>query len=489
MAKAQGNTDFSSKISDPNALAKANALAEQRNKLNAENNALLAENAQLEEKIANYKKKDGAWAKKRQKQIEDNTNAVKENNAESAKAGKLQAQLVASAKVLKKVSESVTDNAERQLDSWSSLSSVYSHTKEILNQIAFSTIKINQVGASISANLNLDLQTQTAALNRIDDMSDGFTTISSETAKLADLSAEDYEKRKLIEDKVGREIAKLKEKRDWLLQNANLSSEDLAIIDQIISDKETELTLAKEIAGQSKIQKEIQEELRENAEAIHKAFSKAYFAVKFLFSGLRGATAVTLFAAGEIADEFGKINKELGVGMGQMVGFKTQIGLATMLLGEEAGGAVKNLGQELGDTRHVTNSLAENAAMLAANNGLSGEQAAYMATVFGELQGRSEKAGLNTEQFAKDLALANGVAPSQAFKDIAENSEFVALYTKDGGKNIAEAAVAAARLGIGLQTASKMADHLLDYQTSIDDEMEASVLLGKDLNQIGRAHV
>ena len=482
MAKSQGNTDFSSKISDPNALAKANALAAERNRLNEENNSILQTNAQLEEKIANYKKKDGAWAKKRQKQIQDNTKAIKENNEESKKAGKLQQQLVSSAKLLHKTSEAVADNAERQLDSWASLSSVYSHTKETLNDIAFSTIKISQVGASISGNLNLDLQTQTAALSRIEDMSDGFSTISTKSAELASLSAEDFEKRKLIEDKIGREIDKIKEKRDWLVQNAQLGADEIKILDDSIANKETELTLAKEIASQSKIQKEIQEELKENAEGIHKAFSKAYYAVKFLFSGLRGAASVTLFVAGEIADEFGKINKELGVGMGQMKGFKTQIGLATLLLGEGAGEAVKELGKELGDTNHVSNRLAENAAMLAANYGLGGEQAAFMATAFGELQGQSEKTGLNTQQYVKDLSLANGVAPAQVMKDIAENTEFMAIYSKDGGKNIGEAAVAAAKLGIGLQTASKMADHLLDYQNSVTDEMEASVLLGRDIN-------
>jgi hypothetical protein len=37
-------------------------------------------------------------------------------------------------------------------------------------------------------------------------------------------------------------------------------------------------------------------------------------------------------------------------------------------------------------------------------------------------------------------------------------------------------------LGVGLETASKMADHLLDYQNSVQDEMEASVLLGRDIN-------
>jgi hypothetical protein len=67
-------------------------------------------------------------------------------------------------------------------------------------------------------------------------------------------------------------------------------------------------------------------------------------------------------------------------------------------------------------------------------------------------------------------------------KDIAENTEFFALYSKDGGANIAQAAIEARRLGVDLSTAAKISDNLLDYQTSVASEMEASVLLGRNIN-------
>jgi hypothetical protein len=66
--------------------------------------------------------------------------------------------------------------------------------------------------------------------------------------------------------------------------------------------------------------------------------------------------------------------------------------------------------------------------------------------------------------------------------DIAQNTEFFALYAKDGGANIAEAAIQARRLGVDLGTASKISDNLLDYQSSVQSEMQASVLLGRNLN-------
>jgi hypothetical protein len=71
---------------------------------------------------------------------------------------------------------------------------------------------------------------------------------------------------------------------------------------------------------------------------------------------------------------------------------------------------------------------------------------------------------------------------SQVFTDMAQNTELFALYSKDGGKNIRDAAVSAAQLGVDLGTAGKVADSLLDYQSSVAAEMEASVILGKNLN-------
>jgi hypothetical protein len=80
------------------------------------------------------------------------------------------------------------------------------------------------------------------------------------------------------------------------------------------------------------------------------------------------------------------------------------------------------------------------------------------------------------------LAAANGVIPSQVMKDLASNTELAATYASGFGDNITKAAIDAARLGVDLQTVGKISDGLLDYQSSVAAEMEASVLLGRNLN-------
>jgi hypothetical protein len=269
--------------------------------------------------------------------------------------------------------------------------------------------------------------------------------------------------------------------------------EQNAIDKQMITNLIKQIDLIQEAQGEagkfanlSKETKELYHELHEGIETINKAFKKVTTTIEVFASSGKNMVGMLLFGAAELSHHFVHLNKELGVSMTQMVGLKTQATLLGAVLGEEAGEAVIDLAKDLGDAHHLTTSMAVDAALLAANYGMSAKEAAFMSVAFGELQGKSYETGKNTSEYVKQLALANYVAPAQVMKDIAANTEFFAVYSKDGGKNIADAAVAAARLGIGLETAGKMSDHLLDYQNSVQDEMEASVLLGRELN-LGKA--
>lgn len=100
----------------------------------------------------------------------------------------------------------------------------------------------------------------------------------------------------------------------------------------------------------------------------------------------------------------------------------------------------------------------------------------------------SQVVGLSTEastQFAKQttlLAKQSGVAPNIVMKDIAASAEIASKFFSEGGENIGKAAIMATKLGTNLGTVGKIAEGLLDFQSSISKEIEASVMLGKDLN-------
>lgn len=419
----------------------------------------------------------------------------KEENELLAKGGKLTTEqlddykkLVVEAGRLHKIAKSLDDtnadilkSADEQVDSWSSLSGIYKGHKESLNQIALKTLELKGISESIAKNTKLDSEQRGIALQKLTVFSDELSSISSKTSQLAGLTAEDVDKRAVLKARIGDELKLLEQQKQYLIKSGKLEGEAVTNLTNKIQAKKDELKQADELSSQYKLQKEVQEELRENLEGFHKTIFKVKGAVSMLFSGWRGASSLILLATGELAEKYHEVGREMGFGLSQANEFKTQILLAN-LLNEQSAEAVKELGRELGNINEVTYGMAADTAMLAYNMNLSGEQAAFLSHAFGELQGKSWDSGQNMLKFTKELSLANGIMPNETMTEIANNTEFFAKFSKDGGKNIAEAAVAASKLGVGLKTAEEISDHLLDYQSSVQDEMEASVLLGRDLN-------
>jgi len=399
-----------------------------------------------------------------------------------AKTVQKAAELHAIAKQLDTTQDGIKRNVESQVDSWGSLSEIYKHSKEELQAIALKSVRLKDVSSSIASNEALTVKQRQSGLNQVAKFSDGMSSISSKAAELAGLTAEDVDKRAILKSRINDEIGMYQQQLANMEKAGSLDAESLAILQDTIKGKKEELHVSDQISSQSKLQKQVQEELHESLEGIQKTLLKVRSGVTMLFSGWQGALSLISFGASEIAEHFGEIGKELGVGLTQMIGLKTQVGLVGAILGDTAGEAAMDLAKDLGDSHHLTTSMAVDAGLLAANYNLSAKQAAFMSTAFGELSGKSYETGKNTGEYVKQLAMANGVAPTQVMQDVADNAEFFALYSKDGGKNIGDAAVAAAKLGVGLGTAAKVADHLLDYQSSVQDEMEASVLLGRDIN-------
>ena len=160
----------------------------------------------------------------------------------------------------------------------------------------------------------------------------------------------------------------------------------------------------------------------------------------------------------------------------------------------ETFGSLSVMGME--DVAAITNTLASNfgmsvdeAAKLSTKVfdtskaiGISGDEAANL---FGTLMQTANLSADQAESLAEgafQLARQKGVAPAAVLKDIAGSAEEIAAFTKDGGNNIADAAVQARQMGLSLSTTAKIAEGLLDFESSISNELEASVMIGKQLN-------
>ena len=99
------------------------------------------------------------------------------------------------------------------------------------------------------------------------------------------------------------------------------------------------------------------------------------------------------------------------------------------------------------------------------------QSGAKLFKTFKDIGGGSEAAAKDMLKFTENLARGNDVAPGKVMEDMAQNTDSFAGYMKDGGKNISEAAVYAAKMGVSIATMTGMADNLLDFESSIGAQM------------------
>ena len=221
-------------------------------------------------------------------------------------------------------------------------------------------------------------------------------------------------------------------------------------------------------------------------------FAKKIFSVKGML-GLMGAGLVgvgmKVFKSftGMWKSAFG-MQKELGVG----VGHGMDLALATQ---EQAAGAFM-YGENIEDVQARTTELVKQwgnvgdvsmeaiglANELERSYGLSTGSAAQLTSMMESTSSASKEvlmAGIAEEmQSAQDAGLPIGLI----MEEVAGNTDFFAGHMKDGGKNIIKAAKFAKKLGMSMDTIAGAADSLLDVESSINAEMEASVLLGRSVN-------
>ena len=152
------------------------------------------------------------------------------------------------------------------------------------------------------------------------------------------------------------------------------------------------------------------------------------------------------------------------------------------LSGEDSLVAVKSLTSEFGVGMDEAIGMSVAVGDLAKSTGMSVEESAKLTGFFQMSSGLSGEQAANLLKSADALAVANGVAPGAVLEDIAANTETFAKFGKDGGEGLMRAAIQAKKLGISLGTVANTADSLLDFQNSLNAEVEASVMLGRQVN-------
>ena len=115
----------------------------------------------------------------------------------------------------------------------------------------------------------------------------------------------------------------------------------------------------------------------------------------------------------------------------------------------------------------------------------TGVQATDMAKVMvlqQSITGDTKEMALDRQaKFMKDIK-KEGLSASKVMGDLAANADMFANFAKDGGKNMEDAAKQAAKMGLDLSATNSVAEKLLDFESSIQAEQEASMLLGRSIN-------
>jgi len=156
----------------------------------------------------------------------------------------------------------------------------------------------------------------------------------------------------------------------------------------------------------------------------------------------------------------------------------TKLGLSA----EDAAKATSDLANNFGVAFDEADELSRSVARIAKTTGMSVDESTKLVGLFTQTQGLTGEQAENLLLSTRQLAKANNVAPDQVLKDVAANTELFAKFSADGGKNILEAAVQARKLGLSLDSVAKVADGLLNFQESLNAEITASVMIGRQLN-------
>jgi hypothetical protein len=142
----------------------------------------------------------------------------------------------------------------------------------------------------------------------------------------------------------------------------------------------------------------------------------------------------------------------------------------------------KSLTKEFGFSRdealNVSNQIIDTSLAL----GMSSEEGTKLIGSLVQISGLSFESANNFAKQTALLAQAEGAAPSAVIEDIAQSSEMIAKFTGMTPDNLAKAAIQANKLGLTLKDIGTTAEGLLSFQDSLNKEIEASILLGRDVN-------
>lgn len=186
-------------------------------------------------------------------------------------------------------------------------------------------------------------------------------------------------------------------------------------------------------------------------------------------------------AAKEFRDNTGLLNSQTE----QMVGNIQSISTKYAKLGvtaSDVAGAAGEFVNAFDGLQQPAESTLESMVVLNKNFGIGASEAAKVNKVMQNMGGLTETQAQYLTNSVVQMSKLAGIAPQKVMADIAENSGEALKYFRGQPALLAKSAVSLAAMGSSLESAAKSSEALLNFESSISDELEASALLGKELN-------
>ena len=192
------------------------------------------------------------------------------------------------------------------------------------------------------------------------------------------------------------------------------------------------------------------------------------------FSMLEGATKA-------FRTETGLLNSQTE-GLQQNISNVTRQTAALGASADDVASAAASFTNQFGGIIQPSEEVLANVVALEKNFGVAADSSAKVNQIFQSIGGLSEQAAQSLITSTVELAKQVGVAPSKVIADIAENAETAAMFFQGSVGDLAKAAIEAAALGTSISEAASVANNLLDFENSINAELEASAMLGQSIN-------
>lgn len=343
---------------------------------------------------------------------------------------------------------------------------------------------------SMSSTLSKGIRNNLAdALIDLGNMADALREGKDITKELAS-KTEQYQKQsnRLAFDQIDLESQLLKAIRDRNISQTQKIQKQLTENQNAQYQIERQLDTVKLLSQQAQEEKKITEEKKKQnnlADLIDKKYKDTLDTLKGWFA--LGSIIDMLFKGSENIANF---RKELGISYENAYKLNTEIGFVgnnvfdAYINGEKLKKSFTDLSKEMGAVVDYGNESLVTMTNLTGRLGMSNQEAAQLTTL-SRMQSTDTEAVL--DNVGKTVTSMNkqgktAILLKDVMKEVANTSKATAVSLGSNPVKIAEAVVAAKQLGTTLQQMESTADALLNFESSIEDELKAELLTGKSMN-------